>query len=255
MEASDISFVKTNHSQYPDALLKEAHGLQQLQQLIALQSDNPLHIPDIFSVSESELIITAIKATSPNRLQLEQLGRGLAQLHRTQQPYFGLDEDNYIGPNPQINSPTRDWGEFFIQRRLNYQISLVKNHRIRANYKDILEHSSYRLREFLNEYCQHPSLVHGDLWQGNVMFDQHNVWLIDPAVYYGDREVDLAMTEMFGGFDEPFYTSYDKHFPRTEEYAVKRDIYNLYHYLNHYNLFGNNYLAGCDAGWRRIKQL
>ncbi|MCV6625561.1 MAG: fructosamine kinase family protein, partial [Cellvibrionaceae bacterium] len=148
-----------------------------------------------------------------------------------------------------------DWGAFFNHQRLQYQLSLIADAKIRQQWQQILDQQAPLLREFLNNNCQHPSLLHGDLWNGNVLFDKAGVWLIDPAVYCGDREVDLAMTEMFGGFSEEFYRAYDSIYPRTDAYRSKRDIYNLYHYLNHYNLFGSDYLRGCEKGWEVIYSL
>jgi len=109
------------------------------------------------------------------------------------------------------------------------------------------------LINFLNDHCEHASMVHGDLWSGNVLFDRDSVWLIDPAIYYGDREVDLAMTEMFGGFTHEFYQFYNNTYPISNTYQQKKIIYNLYHYLNHFNLFGDRYLPACEQGFKTIE--
>ncbi|UTW45269.1 fructosamine kinase family protein [bacterium SCSIO 12696] len=246
---------KQNQSGYRDALLREAEGLTLLRHCIAQQAENPLRIPDVARVSENTLSMTAIKAVSPSSHQWQQLGVGLALLHQQLQPYYGLETDNYIGLNPQPNGISKDWGTFFVEQRLGHQISLIADNALKQNYQQRLKKAREPLRGFLNHYCQHPSLLHGDLWSGNVLFSSDGVWLIDPAAYCGDREADLAMTELFGGFDREFYRAYDATYPRTEAYSTKREIYNLYHRLNHYNLFGRSYLSGCEQSWAMIKTL
>jgi len=161
--------------------------------------------------------------------------------------------DNFIGLNYQKNIYLKNWGEFFCEYRLREQIKMLSNSFLRDEFSKILDNSI--LVDYLNENCASASLVHGDLWSGNVMFSQKGVYLIDLAVYYGDCEVDLAMTEMFGGFSSNFYEIYNKHLAISAEYSRKKVFYNLYHYLNHYNLFGNAYLKGCTQGFSLIKQL
>lgn len=174
------------------------------------------------------------------------MGKGVALLHKKEYDNYGFYECNYIGLNPQANALCFNWGEIFARKRLLYQISLISDTGIAKRFEEaILKHKS-KIVEFLNENCSHPSLLHGDLWQGNVLFDSKDAWLIDPAVYYGDNEVDIAMSEMFGGFAREFYDSYHEIMPRSKEYEKKKIIYNLYHYLNHYNLFGNSYLSSCE---------
>ncbi|MDM3870964.1 fructosamine kinase family protein [Porticoccus sp. W117] len=248
-------FIKHNHSPYRDALIKEVAGLQLLRQGIAHDPKNPLRIPEVFNVSEQQLTLTQITSQRPGKHQWQQLGEGLARLHSQQQSHYGLKTDNYIGLNPQPNGIYQDWGAFFIQQRLQYQLSLIRDRSIQKKWQQTLVQSSDKLRQFLNDNCPHPSLLHGDLWNGNVLFSSDAVWLIDPAIYCGDREADLAMTEMFGGFDPEFYRAYDNAYPRTDTYQTKREIYNLYHYLNHYNLFGSGYLDGCEKGWEIITSL
>lgn len=251
------TFNKRNSSSFSDALIKESQGLELLRKQFSSSCIGELHVPEVFSVSEFELELTHIingspvKNTSLN--QMSDLGRGLARLHLIEQSQYGLDSDNYIGLNPQVNGLCDDWGEFFVSKRLGYQISLIVSQSIKNELLEVLDKVGGSLKQHLNASVSYPSLVHGDLWSGNVLFDETRVWLIDPAVYHGDREVDLAMTEMFGGFTEDFYRAYDDVFPRTNEYSVKKVIYNLYHYLNHYNLFGSSYLRGCREGVEFIR--
>ena len=150
-----------------------------------------------------------------------------------------------IGRSPQKNRLTDDWGAFFLRDRLGVQVGMVGDAHVRREFETVLERQGDKLAGFLNEHCEHPSLLHGDLWSGNVLFDSVGPWLIDPAVYYGDREADIAMTELFGGFSSAFYRAYDRVYPRTDVYDTKRAIYNLYHTLDHYNLFGASYLSAC----------
>lgn len=246
-------FIKRNHSRFKDALIKEADGLDALAH--ALQVDEKLHVPKVYSVDAKELHVEMIDATRATKEQFALLGRSLAEMHKKEYEFYGYTTDNYIGLNPQKNSWSKNWGAFFIEYRLSYQLSLMRNSSIKEKFTNILNRHQNRLKDFLNEYTKHPSIVHGDLWSGNVLFDTEHIWLIDPALYYGDREVDIAMSEMFGGFDSSFYESYEKEYPKSSLYQTKKIIYNLYHYLNHYNLFGSGYLGGCEEGFRVIERV
>lgn len=246
-------FIKHNHTSFKDALIKEADGLKALG--IALKDNEFLFIPSIFHVDEAKLHIQKIYSKPATKENFTNLGYGLAQLHKKSYEYYGYDKDNYIGLNPQKNNLNNDWGEFFTEYRLQYQISLIKDSTVKNRFYEALEDNRAKLTSFLNETTKHPSLVHGDLWSGNVLFDEKGVWLIDPAVYYGDREVDIAMSEMFGGFEGAFYGAYEEKYPKSKEYDTKKVIYNLYHYLNHYNLFGSGYLSGCERAMAVIKKL
>ena len=246
---------KHNTTGFPDALIREAEGLERLASALHRAGIEDIRVPDIFRVDHSVMEMTAIAAVRADDKSLERFGEGLARLHRDVQPDYGGDTDNYIGLSPQPNRWAAHWGEFFIRDRLGYQVSRIVDQRVRAEFSRLLEHHSPVLVDWLNSHCEHPSLLHGDLWAGNVLFDGRAVWLIDPAVYCGDREADLAMTEMFGGFGAAFNTAYDRIYPRSASYNRKREIYNLYHYLNHYNLFGGAYLSGCQRGFEIVGQL
>lgn len=172
------------------------------------------------------------------------LGERLAALHRTTRQRFGWHRDNTIGATPQTNTPSADWIAFWREHRLGYQLALAA----RNGYAGALQREGARLMERLPglfvTYTPQPSLLHGDLWSGNAAFDQAGAPVVfDPAVYYGDREADLAMTELFGGFSAEFYAAYRETWPLDAGYAVRRDLYNLYHVLNHLNLFGGGYLS------------
>lgn len=240
-------FRKRNTSRFPDSLVREAEGLKLLREAVLQTECSKLAVPEVISVNEQELVLPEIHVQPPTPELMAALGEGLAQLHKQGHPRFGLENDNYIGLSPQKNRWSDDWGAFFRDSRLGFQIALIGDLQVRAEFQAVLESKSETLAEFLNAECEQPSLLHGDLWSGNSLFDHHQAWLIDPAVYYGDREADLAMTEFFGGFSADFYRAYDQVWPRTARYPLKRDIYNLYHALNHYNLFGRSYLNQCRA--------
>lgn len=163
----------------------------------------------------------------------EALARMLASLHRTTGPRFGWHRDNWIGRSPQKNEWRDDWATFFRECRLQPQLETARRngHRITVS------------SNLLKDHKPAPSLLHGDLWSGNAGFIAEGPVLFDPAVYYGDRETDLAMTELFGGFPARFYEAYDEAFPLPEGYEARKHLYNLYHLLNHLNIFGEGYLA------------
>lgn len=248
-------FCKQNTTVYADALICEAEGLRRLFDGLKEAGVGSVRVPEVFRVDESTLEMTAITPARSGNGALETLGEGLAALHRLPQSMYGWHRDNYIGLSPQPNCWAEYWGEFFVQERLRYQVSRIRASGVRNRFEGILDQCDDTLIGWLNEHCDQPSLLHGDLWSGNVLFSQEGPWLIDPAIYCGDREADLAMTEMFGGFGSAFYRAYDRAFPRTPVYEQKREIYNLYHYLNHYNLFGSSYQWGCERGFVAMKEL
>jgi len=245
------NFVKRNHSGYPDHLLREAHGLEALRRAA---TGTGIDVPEVIRVDNESLTMPQIRSGRCSIDQWVRLGQGLASIHGHQQPRFGFEEDNYIGLNPQPNPFCDSWGRFFLQQRLEFQVSLVRDFRRRRVFSRRLQQSAKRLTEFLDAQNVAPSLVHGDLWSGNVLCGEDGrVWLIDPATYYGDPDVDLAMTEMFGGFAADFYAAYRRRRPESATYARKKRIYNLYHYLNHLNLFGDGYLEGCESGFATLE--
>ncbi len=171
-------------------------------------------------------------------------GAALAELHRHIGPCHGWPQDNFLGSTPQINTPHEDWATFFANCRLGPQIDLAERHANPAA-QDSLIARGRRLLEHIPSILGHrpePSLLHGDLWHGNVARDaQGRLTLIDPVVHYGDRECDLAMSRLFGGFPPAFYAGYIEAWPLPEGHARREPIYRLYHVLNHVNLFGSAY--------------
>ena len=162
------------------------------------------------------------------------LGRMLARLHRQTGPRYGWHRDNFIGRSPQANGWCDDWSEFWWTRRLQPQLQRAG---LDAGF----------LKDVLKDHRPAPSLLHGDLWSGNAGFIDAGPVIFDPAVYYGDRETDLAMTELFGGFAREFYRAYHQELPLDDGYLWRKHLYNLYHLLNHLNLFGGGYRAQVEA--------
>jgi fructosamine-3-kinase len=171
------------------------------------------------------------------------LGRMLAHSHGRAGERFGWHRDNYIGATPQANAWCGNWAEFWRKRRMEPQLALARKNGfdIEAPCLDVLEGHAPR-----------PSLLHGDLWSGNVGFTPDGPVVFDPAVYYGDREADLAMTELFGGFPPQFYEAYRATLPVDSGYEKRKALYNLYHLLNHLNLFGAGYLGQVKAALRLL---
>lgn len=171
------------------------------------------------------------------------LGRQLAGLHRCRAESFGLANDNFIGATPQPNTRTSDWTEFLFEHRLGFQLDLLAESR-----SDIDADFKHRLREAWQARCAGhapaPSLLHGDLWGGNAAaLPDGQPALFDPAVHYGDRECDLAMADLFGGFGAAFFDAYAEQWPPEPGWRLRRDFYQLYHLLNHANLFGGHYVS------------
>jgi fructosamine-3-kinase len=170
------------------------------------------------------------------------LGRKLAAMHHSTSSHFGWRRNNTIGSTPQINTAEHDWVTFYREYRLRFQLELAEESGCGVKLMQRGEYLLERLPEFFASYKPLPSLLHGDLWGGNhaTLRDGTPV-IFDPAVYYGDREADLAMTELFGGYDAGFHGAYQETWPLDAGYRVRRDLYNLYHVLNHLNLFGGGY--------------
>ena len=223
-------FVKTGAAARADAFAAEADGLQALRQA-------GLRVPEVVShgVDGDEAFIVLEYLELQSKGDFAALGRMLAAAHRHTGPRFGWHRDNYIGSTPQQNGWCDDWGEFWWQRRLRPQLDLA-----RENGFDVDAKSTVRL---LQGHRPQASLLHGDLWRGNAGFTAGGPVVFDPAVYYGDRESDLAMTELFGGFPREFYRAYNDTLPLPREYETRKHLYNLYHLLNHLNVFGGGYLA------------
>jgi protein-ribulosamine 3-kinase len=180
------------------------------------------------------------------------LGEELAALHRVTAERFGWSRDNTIGSTPQANTPCGDWTEFFRERRLKPQLVLATS-RGYAQLEPFAGRLLESVPQLLAGHRPQPSLLHGDLWAGNwLALASGEPAIFDPAVYYGDREADLAMTRLFGGFGAAFYRAYETAAPLPEGALLRRDLYNLYHVLNHLNLFGGGYAGQARAMMQRL---
>ena len=232
------------HSQ-KDMLIKERHGLDEIRKT------NTILAPQIFLEGETFLLIEYIQ---PGQLLdrgvfFRKFGQQFAALHRYQATTFGFYEDNFIGATPQLNGPSPseslNWPEFYFNKRLLVQYELAeKNRYVTSEMNESFLYLENHIEQILSGSKEPPCLLHGDLWSGNFIVDtQENCWLIDPAVYYGHRELDLAMTRLFGGFDPSFYQAYRESFPLAEDYSYREPVYQLYHILNHLNLFGRGYYS------------
>lgn len=238
-------FMKVNRRENGDFFRAEAEGLE------AMKRTGAVNVPDVIGGgedrNESFLLLEHVAEGRRTRGSSEKLGRGLAEMHMydtssfTESGKYGFRHDNYIGAGFQCNTPGNKWSEFFINRRLRPQFEKAASY-WDADFRKCIERFLDKAERYLEE-PDRPSLLHGDLWAGNYMIDTDGEpWLIDPAVYVGHREADLAMTELFGGFDRSFYDAYRESAGIDPYYSDRRDIYNLYHLLNHLNLFGGSYL-------------
>jgi fructosamine-3-kinase len=179
---------------------------------------------------------------------MARLGEQLAALHRVAANKFGWVADNTIGATPQINTQNRDWVGFWRECRLGHQLALAAQNGAPKPLLDKGERLAHGLGALFKNCTVKPTLLHGDLWGGNAGFDRAGVPVVfDPAVYYGHREADLAMTELFGGFSANFYAAYRDAFALDAGYDVRKQLYNLYHVLNHFNLFGGGYARQAET--------
>lgn len=233
-------FLKCNAPERLDMFEAEADGLAGLAASATLRVPRP--ICHGLTAGQSYLVLEFIDLGAPRRGSEAEAGRGLAALHRSLGGPFGWRRDNVIGATPQPNGLMPDWVDFWRERRLGFQLRLAAEN----GFGGELQRRGERLLERFPALIDHhpaPSLLHGDLWGGNLAYDgEGRPVIFDPAVYYGDREVDLAMTELFGGFGPAFYDAYREAWPLDPGYGVRKTLYNLYHILNHANLFGGSYL-------------
>ena len=235
-------FIKTAEG-LPGMFACEAEGLS------ALAAADAIRIPEVLLVGDGELVLEAI-VSGPKRPDFfEAFGRQFARLHGHQGPYFGFASDNFIGSTAQPNTPVGegdDWAGFFLERRLRFQAEMAEENGHGSELRSLLENGENRIAELLAAAPEPPGLLHGDLWGGNYMVDdQGKPCLIDPAVHYGHREADLAMTRLFGGFTPAFYSAYEEAWPLEPVHADRLPLYQLYHLLNHLNLFGSAYYSQC----------
>ncbi|MEM7477110.1 MAG: fructosamine kinase family protein [Planctomycetota bacterium] len=232
----------------------EAEGLRALADTKALRVPRVLGHTQLAS-GQRALLLEWIGQKSVGQLDFGKFGSQLAQMHlKDAEPSYGWHQDNFLGSNPQSNTISTNWLDFFAQQRLGFQLSLARQHALGTSelYRCV-DRLCERLDRILGKETPHASLLHGDLWSGNFLADSKgNAVLIDPAVYRGHREAELAMPLIFGGFPQQFFDSYNESWPLDAGWRERVEIYKLYHYLNHLNLFGSTYLSNCLTIARRF---
>lgn len=239
-------FVKTNGSSAVAMFEAERDGLKAM--MVPGTPRVPAPITHGTAAGVAFLVLEYVPMRRLAGTGWERLGEQLAELHRVTAPEFGWHRNNTIGATPQVNDPTLRWVDFWREHRLGYQLALAERNGLNRTVVRSGQSLMERFDRLFVDYAPQPSLLHGDLWSGNVAADdQGNPVLFDPAVYYGDREADLAMSELFGRFDQGFYDAYQASWPLAPGYDERKILYNLYHILNHFNLFGGGYAAQAGA--------
>ena len=235
-------FLKWNAAGVQDIFLREAEGIEELKKAASAE----IKIPEVFAakmIDETPGFLV-LEYLEPGR-QInddEKLGRGLAAIHKLSSEYFGFHNDNYCGATKQNNLWKPDWITFFTENRLGWLLKLIKEKRfLAASEQQLFEQLMNKLPLIIPANSA-PSLIHGDLWSGNYLFSEIGPALIDPAVSYSDREMEFGMITLFGGFTQRFFDAYNEVFPLPEDWKQRNKLYQLYHILNHYYLFGGGYL-------------
>lgn len=241
-----VYFLKLNDGQLLDMFEAEADGLRELAAAQAVRVPAPV----CTGVSDRQafIVLEYLDMGGHAGTAMHDFGEQLAQMHRYTRPQFGWHRDNTIGSTPQPNSWSADWLAFWREQRLGYQLQLGARHGLSGRVLQKGEKLQATCHELFTGYQPQASVLHGDLWSGNYGISQDGEPVIfDPAVYFGDREADLAMTELFGGFGREFYAAYQATWALDPGYAQRKLFYNLYHVLNHFNLFGGGYASQAES--------
>jgi fructosamine-3-kinase len=244
-----VYFVKYKRHAPPHFFERESRGLDLLREASAgtFRIPTPISCAEETSDCPAYLVLEWIERSQPSRTFAQDFGRALAQLHRVSDSAFGLDHDNYIGELPQHNDRTANWIDFYRDQRIRPQMELARTNGYLPTLREkLLTQLMERLEDLLANVPSLPSLLHGDLWSGNYIAGEKPA-IYDPAVYYGDREIELAFTELFGGFPSDFYSAYREAYPLHPGYEHRRALYQLYPMLTHLNLFGEGYGGQVDA--------
>ncbi|MEE4177208.1 MAG: fructosamine kinase family protein [Bacteroides sp.] len=235
-------FLKYNHgSRYPGMFEAETRGLKMLEDA------NEIRVPKVISTGTAGkhdfLVLEYLESGRQEKHFWEHFGRGLARLHNHTAQHFGLDHENYIGSLPQTNAFSESWKDFFMTQRIEPQLRLSRQSgKTDAQLDTLFEQFFVRLDAFFPK--EPPALVHGDLWSGNFLTGPNGeAVIIDPAVYFGHRYMDLGMTQLFGGFDPAFYKAYQEEYPLQDNWRDGLEIAKLYPLMVHVNLFGGGYLG------------
>ncbi len=252
LSSGDKVFMKQNSAGFKDMFLREAEGLD------LITTENGPRVPRPMAVHSGNdgqfIIMEYLEQGRPVPGYWERFGRSFAFMHLDKLgDEYGCNADNYIGSTPQKNSKCKSWISFFGKNRLGFQIKTAEKNGLAT--KELVSQTEL-LIERLDRYLfepNRPSVLHGDLWSGNAMAGKDgNAVIYDPAAYFGHNEADLAMTELFGRFDERFYNAYNEVFPIDSGYSTRKEIYNLYHILNHLNLFGRSYASQASSILKRL---
>ena len=243
-------FAKVNDAGKGAMFAAEADGLA------ALRKAGAVRVPGVIAQGGDDerawLILEWLDLAPLDARSGAWLGVALAEQHRTPQDKFGWGRDNFIGASPQPNRWSDDWLAFWRSERLHAQLRLAAHHKLPTRMIDRGERLLADCEVFFRTYTPAKSLLHGDLWGGNASaLADGTPAVFDPAVYVGDREADLAMTELFGGFPKDFHAAYRNAWPLSDGYPVRREFYNIYHVLNHANLFGGGYVRQAEHGIER----
>jgi protein-ribulosamine 3-kinase len=234
-------FLKTGPESSYEMFLAEAEGLKELALAYAVRV--PQALGCVRSNSECLLALEWIDFDLPSNDTAGMLGEQLAKLHRHTKEQFGWHRDNTIGSTPQPNRWNDDWIEFLRDQRLGFQLQLAAQKGFTGELQQEGDRLLANIGQFFGDYWPEASLLHGDLWGGNWASSDGEPVIFDPAVYYGDRESDIAMTKLFGGFPADFYSAYENAWPLAAGSEKRILLYQLYHVLNHLNLFGQSYLG------------
>lgn len=249
--ASTSYFVKLNQAHRLDMFEAEAEGLRVLAEARAIKV--PVPICSGIADNQAYLVMEYFEGGGGNSSAAERFGQQLAAMHRHTQDRFGWHRDNTIGSTPQPNQLHDDWLTFWQDQRLGFQLGLAEQRGAASNLLRKGQKLQARMAGLFHGHQPKASLLHGDLWSGNYAVTREGEPIIfDPAVYFGDREADLAMTELFGGFSQRFYAAYQEAWPLDDGYPVRKILYNLYHILNHFNMFGGGYAGQAE---RMLEQL
>ncbi|WP_428773530.1 fructosamine kinase family protein [Vibrio sp.] len=242
-------FVKVNEKNFLPNFEIEAENIR------LMRESDTVYVPELVHIGQSKdnsfLILNYVPVKALEDDENSYLfGQQLARLHLWgDQKEYGFDYDNFIGATVQPNKWERKWHRFFAEQRIGWQLQLLQEKGV--NLVDIEDFTNLAM-DMLGSHQPRPSLLHGDLWHGNVANSAFGPICYDPACYWGDRECDIAMTELFGGFQKAFYNGYESVYPLDKGYQDRKDLYNLYHMLNHCNLFGGHYLEQSQQLINRI---
>ncbi|MDJ0904610.1 MAG: fructosamine kinase family protein [Woeseiaceae bacterium] len=235
------TFRKTGPESAFDMFEAEADGL------VELRDAGEVRVPEVIDVGvingQAYIDIEKLELEPTTRDIERRFGEQLARLHRHTQAHYGWFRDNTIGLTPQHNEQCDDWIEFFREHRLGFQVELAVANGYGEDIAQLGQGLAEKLPELFDGYTPEASLLHGDLWGGNWGAVAGEPVMFDPAVYYGDRETDIAMTMVFGGFGRAFYEAYESSWPMAAGHEQRLKLYQLYHILNHLNLFGHSYRA------------